>query len=74
MNLGPPGVNGTEFFFTTPDPGDRIDFGVAAGELDPATPIEDVLAALRSGGAYVMLHSAAFPDGEIRGQIEPDQP
>ena len=49
MNLGAPGENGTQFFFTAPDPGDRIDFGVPAGELDPGTPIEDVLGALRSG-------------------------
>lgn len=74
MNLGPLGENGTELFFITPDPGARIDFGVSAGELDPATPIGDVLDALRNGLAYVLLHSAAFPDGEIRGQIEPDQP
>ena len=72
MNLGPRGENGTQFFFTTPDPGDRIDFGVSAGELDPATPIEDVLDALRNGDTYVLLHSAAFPAGEIRGQIERD--
>ena len=72
MNLGPRGENGTQFLFITPDPGDRIDFGVSAGELDPANPIAVVLDALRNGNAYIMLHSATFPGGEIRGQIEPD--
>ncbi len=30
----------------------------------------DVLAALRSGAAYVNVHTASNPDGEVRGQVE----
>jgi len=37
--------------------------GVAAGELD------EVIAALRNGAAYVNVHTTAYPGGEIRGNI-----
>jgi len=37
--------------------------GVAAGELD------EVIAALRRGAAYVNVHTSAYPGGEIRGNI-----
>lgn len=37
--------------------------GIAAGEF------AEFLAALRSGRAYANVHSAKFPPGEIRGQI-----
>ncbi len=71
MNLGAAGENRDQFFFTATGPGDRIDFGFAAGELPEEIPIGTVLAALRDGLAYVPLHSEAFPDGEVRGQIKP---
>jgi hypothetical protein len=37
--------------------------GVAAGELD------EVIAALRNGAAYVNVHTSVYPGGEIRGNI-----
>ena len=35
---------------------------------------DDVLAGLRSGDTYVNVHTEIWPDGEIRGQIEPLMP
>ena len=34
-----------------------------------ATEFDELLTAIRSGVTYVNVHSAAFPGGEIRGQI-----
>jgi CHRD domain len=38
--------------------------GIAAGEL------AELVAAIKAGAAYANLHSAAFPQGEIRGQLD----
>ena len=74
MNLGAAGENGDLFFFTEAGPGDRIDFGFTPADLPTQIPMSMVLAALRDGLAYVLLHSQAFPDGEVRGQIRPATP
>ena len=37
--------------------------GIAAGEID------ELIAAMRHGVTYVNIHTDAYPDGEIRGQI-----
>ncbi len=74
LNLGAPGQNGSRFFFTQSEPGSLIEFQAGVNDFDPPTPINDVLDVLRNGTAYVLLHSAAFPGGEVRGQIGPEQP
>ena len=38
--------------------------GIAAGD------IAEVVRAIRAGKAYVNVHTATYPNGEIRGQIE----
>lgn len=47
--------------FRGPDPGNSCGW----------TDLSDVLAAIRSGEAYVNVHTIVNPGGEIRGQIEP---
>jgi hypothetical protein len=37
--------------------------GIAPGEF------EELVAAIRAGRAYANVHSAKFPGGEIRGQL-----
>ena len=45
--------------------------GVKGKKADgSAMSLEDVLAAMRSGGAYVNVHTANNKPGEVRGQIE----
>jgi CHRD domain-containing protein len=39
------------------------DQGIAAGEID------ELIAAMRHGATYANVHTNAYPDGEIRGQI-----
>jgi len=85
IHLGKPGVNGGVMVFLcggggkpacpattsgtvtgTIVPADVIGIpaqGVAAGTLD------EVLFAMRRGHAYVNVHNATFPSGEIRGQV-----
>jgi hypothetical protein len=50
-----------------------IDAAAIKGTNADASPMtmNDLLAALRSGGCYVNIHTAQNPKGEIRGQIRP---
>jgi hypothetical protein len=40
-----------------------------SGQLIAAGEIDEILAAIRAGAAYVNIHTTAFPLGEIRGQF-----
>ena len=40
-----------------------------AGQLIAPGEIEEIIAAIRSGIAYVNIHTTQFPGGEIRGQF-----
>ena len=51
-----------ESSFSGPDPGN------ACGWQD----VDDVLAAIAAGDAYVNVHTRQHPGGEIRGQITAD--
>lgn len=85
IHFGQPGVNGGPMVFLCgggtkppcPPTGGRVNNtihpedilavstqGIHAGNMD------DFLAAIRSGNAYVNVHSASFPSGEIRGQLK----
>lgn len=61
IHVAPPGVNGPVVFPLTGGP------TVFAGTTPPLTAAE--LADLNAGNYYVNVHSAAFPGGEVRGQI-----
>jgi hypothetical protein len=84
IHIGAKGTNGpvTVFFFAPPPApwgsvtGDN--FGVSgvrtAADVHGGTPaftFTALVAALRSGNAYVNIHSPTHPGGEIRGQILP---
>ncbi len=60
VHLGPPGVAGGIVFFLT----------AAGGTITGTfTPTAADLTNLRAGNWYVNVHTAAFPGGEIRGQL-----
>ena len=41
------------------------------GQAVPAMSFEELLGLIRSGNAYVNVHSTSAPGGEVRGQIKP---
>jgi hypothetical protein len=41
-----------------------------AGQLIAAGEIDEIVAAIRSGVAYVNIHTTQFPGGEVRGQFD----
>ncbi len=63
LHSGPTGENGP-IIFDFPDPG-----GPIAVDGIPLSPQE--LIDLADGNLYVDIHSAAYPDGEARGQLVP---
>ncbi len=75
IHLGPMGLAGPVLFPFSDLPADPS--GVLAGVLTAAdfvpqpgaATFADAVAAIESGGAYVNLHTAEFPAGEIRGQL-----
>ena len=78
IHVGPKGVSGP-VVVDFPIPRDRVGdlsvsfvVNVSALRPNPAIGIntmDDVIQALVGGGAYVNIHTATFPAGEIRGQI-----
>ena len=45
--------------------------GTFTATSNPAVSMDSVVSLIRSGNAYVSVRTAAFPEGEIRGQIMP---
>lgn len=51
------------------------DLGPAASPLHAVLPLSEVEAVqLQAGGLYLDIHTAAHPEGEVRGQVVPLQP
>lgn len=83
IHLSPIGQNGGVVVWLYPDgPPPQLIEGRSAGVLATGTitsddlvgdlggeALDDLLDAMRSGGAYVNVHTSANPGGEIRGQI-----
>lgn len=78
IHVGPKGVSGPvalDFTFPPGRTGDfalRLSLGAAdfrpRPEIGIAT-IDDFLQTIMAGNGYVNIHTAAFPGGEIRGQL-----
>jgi hypothetical protein len=79
IHLGAAGENGpvVAFLFGFVDGGVTTDGVLARGTITEANlvgplagmPLSALLDALRSGGAYVNVHTVDHPAGEIRGQV-----
>ena len=52
------------------DPGGKVSGVITPNDLH-GTTMSQLIAAMRSGGAYVNVHTKTHPDGEVRGEIEP---
>lgn len=75
IHFGAVGVNGPIIvpFFTTPMPGTDTISGTLTNAnvtgADGITTIAEVATAIEDGNAYVNVHTAANPGGELRGQL-----
>jgi len=78
IHAGPRGVNGPvviDFPIPAGRTGDiSLDFRVGQGQFRSRpelgiTSMDDIIQTIVGGGAYVNIHSTAFPGGEIRGQL-----
>jgi Cu/Zn superoxide dismutase len=78
IHCAPAGSNGPVGVTLVHEPMDADDrvrgtfTGPDAGTQCPWTDLEDVLAAISSGEAYVNIHTEDFPAGEVRGQLRID--
>jgi len=81
IHLGGPGAPGPVIVPLNVAPGASAGTAVGEGTFDAsgvkgkkadgsAMTLDDVLAAMRSGGTYVNVHTANNKPGEVRGQIE----
>jgi hypothetical protein len=56
--------------FDAPD-GILMENTFSGSDVSGGLTLDDILNAMRTGGAYCNIHTSNFPGGEIRGQIAP---
>jgi hypothetical protein len=75
IHYAPPGVAGpiiVPFFMSTMPATDSIAGTLTQADVTPVagiSTIADVAAAIEAGNAYVNVHTAQYPAGELRGQL-----
>lgn len=74
IHFGPVGVKGPVVVPLTVGPGPAAGTATGTGSFDNTGvsggfTVNDVLVTIRNGGAYINVHTAQNPGGEIRGQI-----
>ena len=72
IHLGPPGAAGEAVatLVRGGDPGGKFSGTITTKDLHGAT-MSQLMAAMKSGSAYVNVHTTTHPDGEVRGEIQP---
>lgn len=69
---GPEGTAGPILGFTLNDTTittGTLASGFATAPTDPSVTMDSLMTLMRNGNAYVNVHTATNPDGEIRGQV-----
>jgi hypothetical protein len=72
IHLGGPGTAGEAVatLVQGADPGGKMTGTITPKDLH-GTTMSQLIAAMKSGGAYVNVHTKTHPDGEVRGEIDP---
>jgi len=73
IHLGADGASGAPVatLMKGADPGGKVSGMITPKDLQDGTTMAQLIAAMKSGGAYVNVHTKTHPDGEVRGEIQP---
>jgi hypothetical protein len=76
IHLGAAGATGDPVatLTTGADPGGKISGTITPKDLHGGTTMSQLIAAMKSDGAYVNVHTKTHPDGEVRGEIQAGAP